>query len=634
MVTLENYAHFFRLLHRLTISLFLLTLTRLFFYFLNQSAFPKAGLIDFFSGIWFDAVTIGIWFIPFYTLSLLPNPWRETKTFQKLLVSLFLIINSILIAFNFLDIEYFKYTGKRSTADLFTLIQTGNDINQLLTVFLIDYWWIIALFIGAIILSYYLYKRTIPSPTLPKDRSVKFWRNEIVTFLIGCSFLVIISRGGFGFRPTGMMTAAQFTTIENIPLVTNTPLALIKTIGKPSLQAKNYFLDSEKERIYTPIKTAKGEHQLSNNVNVFIIILESFGDEWLGKKRGTPFTPFLDSLINESLYFSNGLANGKKSMEAMPAIFASLPSLSETPYITSAYGTNKVNGLPRLLKTMGYSSAFFHGATNGSMKFDKFSALVGFDAYYGRTEYDNEEHFDGYWGIMDEYFNPWVAQKVSSDLNEPFIAGLFTLSSHHPYYVPKEYQSILPKGDHPIAQAIAYADMSLKLFFEQAKKEPWFENTLFVICADHTPATTKSRFKNRLGLYEVPILFFDPQKRIQPEESSTIFSQIDIYPSILDLVGYKGDYYAFGNSFKDTIPEKWSINYLTNTYTFYTNTYLLDFIDDQPVNLYNYSQDPNLKNDLIEIFPGIKKRITNQLKGVVQRYNNDLITNQLTPKDD
>ena len=167
-----------------------------------------------------------------------------------------------------------------------------------------------------------------------------------------------------------------------------------------------------------------------------VLIVESFGNEWVGAAGAKKsFTPFLDSLTTESLYFKNGIANGKKSIEAVPSIFASLPSLLEIPYISSQYGNNRIEGLPRILKKEGYTSAFFHGATNGSMKFNGFAAQAGFDHYYGRTEYNNEKHYDGSWGILDEYFNPWTARKLST-LKQPFLASLFTLSSHHPFYIP------------------------------------------------------------------------------------------------------------------------------------------------------------------------------------------------------
>ena len=157
-----------------------------------------------------------------------------------------------------------------------------------------------------------------------------------------------------------------------------------------------------------------------SNDNVVIIILESFAREYIGslnhgleggKYEG--YTPFIDSLIKVSLTFDVSIANGKKSIDAMPSILASVPSL-ETPYTISHYANNQINGLPELLKKKGYYSAFFHGAPNGSMGFDSFSRVAGFDDYFGLDQYPEKNDFDGMWGVWDEPFFKFFAEKLNS----------------------------------------------------------------------------------------------------------------------------------------------------------------------------------------------------------------------------
>ena len=139
--------YFNALLKRLGINLIMLSVTRILFYSLNSSAFPAWQATDFLAGICMDCIAIGIWFIPFYGLSLLPNPYRNSKLYQHFLFALFHITNTIMLMLNLLDIEYFKYTSKRSTADLFTIMGTGDDLSQLIGAFFIDFWWLIALLI-------------------------------------------------------------------------------------------------------------------------------------------------------------------------------------------------------------------------------------------------------------------------------------------------------------------------------------------------------------------------------------------------------------------------------------------------------------------------------------------------------
>lgn len=618
--------YFNTLLKRLGITLLMLTITRIIFVVVNHGAFPSLIFSDFIAGIWMDCIAIGIWFIPFYGLSLFPNHYRSQKRFQTVLLVLFHITNTIMLTLNLLDVEYFKYTSKRSTADLFTIMGAGDDLSQLMGAFIKDFWWLLVTLIVLVIFSHYLYKKTVTTRTT-QFKIIP----QITVFLIGSALLFIMGRGGIGLRPADALTAAQYTRIENTGLVLNTPFTIIKTLGKHSLVEVDFFSRKDSSLIYNPIKKTNPKEKIGNDVNIMVVILESFGNEWIGKKTGGDFTPFLDSLIDESLYFSNAFANGKKSIEAVPAIFAGIPSLLDEPYITSNYGTNAIDALPALLQKKGYSSAFFHGATNGSMKFDEFSVLAGFQHYYGRAEYDNDAHNDETWGILDEYFMPWTAKTITTDLKEPFIAGLFSLSSHHPYFIPEKHRAKLPSGKAKLAKSIAYTDMSLRLFFNEAKKQPWYENTIFVLCADHTPAGHRSKFNQRTTMYQIPIVFFDPKKRIKPEISEIIFSHVDISPTLLDLVGYEKSYYSFGNSFFDNA-DKYGVNYLEGTYHLFKNDYMVNFSGEAIKNIYNYKVDPFMVEDSIKHMKDDLEHYETILKGIIQRYNHDLIKNKMKVK--
>ncbi|MCO5268931.1 MAG: LTA synthase family protein [Brumimicrobium sp.] len=615
----------FSLLKQLGVILLVMTITRIVFFIANRNSFENVVLFDFLAGIWIDAITIGIYFLPYYCISLLPFPLINFRWFQLFLKVLFMVTSIVILVFNLIDVEYYKYTSKRSTSDLFTMITTGNDVNQLITTFIIDFWWLIILLILFIILINYLFNKT-----LPKEKLNYYPILELLNCGLGVAIFIIIGRGGIGIRPADMLTASQFTTPQKIALVTNTPLSIIKTMGKHSLEEKNYFPENS-PIIYQPIHKGSQEHQINPQANVMVIILESFGNEWLGKKNGKNYTPFLDSLLDQSLYFTNAFANGKKSIESLPSIFAGIPSLFDNPYISSKYETNEINSLVSILKDQGYSSAFYHGATNGSMKFDVFTSHLGFDHYFGRNEYDNEAHSDGTWGILDEYFLPWTVRSITKELREPFIASVFTLSSHHPFYVPEKYRNILPKGKHPMAQAVAYTDMSLRLFFEEAKKQPWYDNTIFVLVADHTPTGVTSRFAQQIGMFEIPIAFFDPSGKLEPKQEEKIFNQIDIMPTVLDLLGYNKDVYSFGNSYYSD-KKSFSINYIENTFLYFQDNYMINFIGDKINALYNYKIDTMMYYDSLSQYANIGKEMETNLKGFIQRYNRDLINNSMTLK--
>ena len=604
------------------IALLFLTLTRIIFFLANYESFEAWLFNDFFVGIWFDAISVALISLPLFAWTLFPfsEKFLSTKIHSFIQKSLYILLILPLLIFNLLDVEYFKFTSKRSTVDLFSIVGAGNDINQLLFTFLRDFWLLILIFILLFWFALFLYKKWVNHQSVVAHSYTK----RSFVFLCILTLLIIMGRGGIGLRPAGILTAAQYTSMQKTALVLNTPFTMLKSYGKSSLVSKEYYDKDELRKLYSPISNLNSDAQLKENTNVVVVILESFGKEWVGPK----FTPFLDSLIGESYYFENAFANGKKSIEAMPSIFAGVPSWADNPYISSPYVDNEIETLITRLSKKGYSSAFFHGATNGSMRFDDFASLAGFEKYFGRTEYPNPEHFDGTWGIADEYFNPWAAKEMSK-LTEPFVSGLFTLSSHHPYYIPEKYQKTIPASEHPIARAVAYGDLSLRKFFESAKQEAWFNNTVFVLVADHTPAGSSTLYKRRVGMYQIPLVIYSPTKQVKPGVHKEIVDQIDIYPSLIDLLTKDEKIYSYGQSFFDTTNAE-ALYYLEGVYNYLKGDYMLCFSQDQPTALYNVKEDKYARKDSLEYYPKLVEEMSTLLKAKIQVYNNDLINNKMT----
>jgi phosphoglycerol transferase MdoB-like AlkP superfamily enzyme len=546
----------------------------------------------------------------------------------KILNKIYYFTGTILLtALNLMDVEYFKYTSKRSTFDLFTVLGAGSDFKQLVWTFITDFWFLIVFLIALIWLINKLYQATeTKSKTTSKNTSTT--SSKLIWGIIALAFFVVVGRGGIQLKPVGIIEAAHFTIPENTAIVLNTGFTMIKSYGKERLDQKNYFSPEKERQLFNPVRTSEPQEILPKNTNVVFIILESFGEEFTANKLSEKsYTPFLDSLRKESLSFEYGFANGKKSIEAVPAIIASVPSLMDNPYISSPYGNNQIRSLAHILKEHGYSTAFYHGATNGSMRFDSFAAQAGFDEYFGRFEYGNDEHFDQTWGILDEYFNSWSARKMSKQ-KQPFFATLFTLSSHHPYFIPDHQKLKVKKGPQKICASINYGDISLRKFFDEAKSQPWYENTLFVLCADHTPSTNSSEFNKRELIYRIPILFYHPQGKITPENSSQIFQQLDIMPTVIDMLGINTEYYAFGNSLY-SLKEREAYAYLEGSYYYFNQGYMLTFSDDKSRALNRFSshqiENKNKKNSNLN-----QKRTNfeNRLKAIIQRYNRDLVQNQ------
>ena len=179
---------------------------------------------------------------------------------------------------------------------------------------------------------------------------------------------------------------------------------------------------------------------------------------------------FLISLLQHSATFTFSYANGRKSIDGLPSVVASIPSLG-VPYFLSPYSGNKINSVSSLLKGKGYHTSFFHGAPNGSMGFQAFMNTAGVGQYYGMSEYDNDDDFDGIWGIWDDKFLQFFARKLN-EFPQPFTSILFSVSSHHPFEIPSTFKDQFKGGPLVIHKCVQYADYALKEFFRTASSMP------------------------------------------------------------------------------------------------------------------------------------------------------------------
>lgn len=608
---------------RILLVLIIYTLCRLLFLAFNFEAFNKPFLNAFLGGIRFDLSAIAYINLPFALLHGIPGNFKFTFRYQKVIKLLFFGVNTLFILTNFVDFEYYKFTGRRSTFGMLTAQGMEQEIGGLLGSFLSEFWYLLVVAIGLSVLFY----KTIPDLKLPVLRikpSMMGVTKQTVLFLSVMAIAIISGRGGLQEKPLRIIDSSAYGALNHSALVLNTPFCVLKTLNKKeTLRSPNYFTKEQMDDIFNPIINIQPEKKPTEQ-NVVLIILESFGREHLNIGA----TPFLDSLITESYYFENGFANGKLSIDAVPSTLSSIPSLLKHSIITSSYAVNKVNGLPKILKDHGYETSFFHGAFNGSQNFDQYSKVAGFDTYYGKDEYEGPEAFDGRWGIFDEEFFQFFKTTLTS-FQQPFFSTLFTVSSHNPYIIPERYKGKFPKGNTKIYESIAYADFALKQFFETAKKEPWYNNTLFVITADHTSAEpTSDQFKTNVGKFRIPILFFDPSNENFKGTHEGNFQQIDILPSVLEYLGIATTTISYGKPYSSS--KDFAVYYLDNIFHLIDGDYYLAFDGTKSLALYNFKKDILMKNNLISVEIERAKHMEDFLKAYIQSFNERMIANELT----
>lgn len=544
-----------------------------------------------------------------------------TKTCQVILKILFIVCNAVFILFNCVDFPFFRFIQKRTTADVFDLLQLGDDTKNTIPQMAIDFWYVLALWIGFILLLWIFYPKVKNWNSKTKPRFSNWF------LFLGISvMLVIISRGGIQLKPLRTIDATDHTSPRNAPLVLNTTFTLLKTWGKVKVEEIKYFENGNEKKYFSSAKKYKSS-QPFRPFNVVIIVLESFSKEYIGGlNNGEGYTPFLDSLMKESLTFTNAFANSKKSIEGIPAVVSSIPALMTEPFITSVYNGNKVNSIASCLKTKNYTTAFFHGGNNGTMGFDNFSKAAGFDSYVGRKEYGDKD-YDGNWGVFDHKFYSFFIDRMNR-MPGPFMTCFFSISSHHPYRIPAGLEGKFKKGTLPIHESIMYADYALKTFFEKAKQQSWFDNTLFVITSDHTGPAAKPEYQTRLGIFKVPVIYYMHHAKWNKFDS-TVTQQCDIMPSVLDFLHYDGSFVAFGNSVFDSTAKHFAVNYLNDSYQHVSNNYLIEFDGERPDGIFDFVNDPLLgKNYFID--GSLLPNELNTLKSYIQQFNEAMIRNKLS----
>jgi len=583
-------------------------------------------------GLTFDTSAILYSNVLFILISLIPFKNYSSESFQKKMMILYFTTNLITYSTNFFDFIYYRFSQSRLTTRVFDILENETNKMSLAGSFIYNYWHVFIFFFIMVFLWITLYRKINLKKYTPKY-SFKFISFSTVTSFMIIFLCVVGMRGGLGnaTRPINMVDAHRFVKKGiHADFVLNSPFCFIRTFNKNHFNKKYFMKESEVDKLLNPVR--KVNDSIYSKPNVMILVMESFGREYIGafnKSRKienyVSYTPFLDSLSNHSLIFTNAFANGRQSIEALPSILASVPSF-KVPFTSSPYSNQEIQSLVSVFKDKGYSTSFFHGAPNGSMGFLGLSNILGFDNYYGKNEFNDNSLYDGYWGIWDEPFLNYVKNETDK-LVEPFFSTFFSLSSHEPFYVPEEYKGVFPMGDVQMHQVIGYSDNALKLFFDSAKNEPWFENTLFIITADHTNQFWYPFYSSPINRFAIPILFYHPNGSFKGVNDE-LTHQMDIFPSIVDLVGYEKPINSWGRSLFSNSGKPFSIHFSGTVYHFITDKYILVFDGDSVIGIYD-KEDQWLSNNLKENSNINFSNEEKYLKAFMQDYMNRIIEKKL-----
>ena len=554
------------------LSYLILLLCQLIFILANQEMYTGNGWWLLLKGNIVFATPAVCYLNALYALIILfPLHIKEGKAMQCMAKWAFILPNAAGVIANLCDCIYVRYTGRRTTWDIFNEFSNDSNIGKVIGIEVMDNLWLLAVGILFILAIHKLYT---PATKKLNERSlVKYYIGHTTLLVLIVTLMVIGIRGGAGksVRPITLSNANTYvSTPGEAALVLNTPFSIIRTAGRKPFTPKNYFPACEIDSIYSPVKHYS--NLTANRKNIVVLIVESFGKEYIGAYNPRPdgsLTPFLDSLIKQSKSYLHSYGNGKKSIDGMPSVLSSIP-MFVTPFISSSASLNDVSSIAGELGQIGYNSAFFHGAPNGSMGFMAYAKACGFDRYYGMDEYKaspfykGKDDFDGTWAIWDEAFLQYYAESMNS--------------------IEERYRT-------------ASGEMEVPVIFFSPQGEAPFEPGI---------------------------------------DTAMIAQHIDIMPTVLEYVGYDRPFIAFGKSLISTpAKESFAVNYANETYRYYKGEHILLYNgeSDTPVSLFNLHDDIMMKDNIVGN-NNVQNDMTRELRAIIQQYMNCMTDDRLTIKND
>lgn len=619
-------------------------IARIEFLLWNWNLFQSKPVVDilwsFVVGLRFDTAAALSLTAPILLLTFVPWPQNWNKHWSVLTWGIFCLLQVPFLILNLVDVEFINFVGRRFSYDSLFVV---NEIPGKMWNFISSYWFLFLINSLLVMLFIAVTKKvmnkvtadTVAWPGANKG-SIRLWLMHVFVCFIALIVAVVGIRGGLQKKPISFVNAHIFQAPLLNNLVLNSTFTFIRSYGAQSLLKEKFFADKKEMLRYlngVHSKSALEGKRPQNSQNVMIIVLEGFGEEFIGPVNGKSLTPFLDSLMAKSLVFKNAYANGRRSIEGIGAIMAGVPAMMNEPFISSHFTSNYFVGLGSLLSPLGYNTSFFHGGQNGTMYFDSFMKSAGVESYFGAKEYGNPADDDGVWGIWDEPFLQWMIGKLD-EVPEPFMTSIFTLSSHQPFRIPEKYKDMFPEGPVEITKTISYTDMALQKFFAEAEKKPWFKNTLFVVTADHTSQHYRPEWENEAGSYRIPLFLYHANFEFPQVDTEKVVQQVDVLPTIADFLNIpvKDKNFLVSSVFEDG--DKVAVNFIDGRYILFAKDYFMRWTpghgEPQMFAIADRAGLTELTHGLLTPEQSVRRQeLTQKLKAAIQYYNEGMWDNKL-----
>lgn len=565
------------------------------------------GFIDF-----LDAVAdgflwdLGAWLIlsiPIMLLSVLVSPKRHEKfqsyKFSHALIFLFSFVFSFIgfcelvfwnefhSRFNFIAVDYLIYTN-----EVLRNIRESYPMGLILTLITLIS---VAITFGASRLKF-------------KSYEYKFQLQKVITVTsLGVVFPI------FFVMSFGPWLETHDQDFHDDQISRNGVLEFVRAFRSNKIDYQAFYPVLPQDEAYSiftaqkVVSTPYAGQLKGDKPNVVMIVVESLGAKFIGPlSNNKDTTPYLNKLAHESIFFTNFYATGTRTVRGLEALNLSVPP---TPgYAVVKRPDHKgLYSLGNTFASNGYDSTFMYGGNGFFDNMNSFFSGNGFQIIDQDHFQKNEITFSNAWGVCDEDLFAKATKTIEAkDPKKPFLLFLLTTSNHRPFTYP-DGKIDIPSGESR-AGAVKYTDFAIGKFLASAQKEKWAKNTIFIVVADHS-TEGRGRFDLEMNDFHIPLWIYSPSL-LKPFVVDKLGSQIDLLPTLIDLLGLKDNSPFFGHSlFNENWKEERAFIGNYQYVGLYKNKVLTTLGPNQMVR--NYSFDPaTKKQSAMKESPYLKEAIS------------------------
>ena len=474
---------------------------------------------------------------------LFPFP-KITGIVFKLFTGFLLLIFSTLL---FVDMELYRHWGFR--IDTTPFLYLGSPSAAMASMPVLRSLMLLLLALLFVASFMWLFEKWLLRYPFQKVRWYK-----IPVFLLVALLMIIPVRGGVGLAPMNPGKVYFSNNIFCNHAALNVVWNFLYNASKAGEMYKKYpqYVSEENaESFFANLRESADSAFVpsiltTSRPNVVVILLESFTSKAISTLGGMEeVTPGFNKLAEEGLLFTRLYASGGRSDKGLVAVLSGFPAQSTQSVIKHTEKASRLPSLSRIFHQLSYNNTFYYG---GDLDFANMRSYLVNGNYHNFITRDDfpASYRNSKWGVHDEY----VFQKLLDDLDHatsPYFKFLFTLSSHEPYDIPEEPRFAPTSEENMFLSSMAYTDKWLGWFFEQAKQRDWYENTLFVLIADHGHRFPANLSRHLAENYRIPMLWLGGALQ-QQGRIETLGSQTDLAATLLYQLGLDNSSFMFSRN--------------------------------------------------------------------------------------